>query len=237
MKVSIISYIKEIGKQAIDKFLILNGYRPKYDKEWVNPPYPYNKPSVTLFDIAFRVSYIVGIMLYLVYMNTIKLYPLEINLNNGNLIVDKNLEHVTKLSKNWYRLFDISQTKYQIKPFDLKSRILPIKANLNAIHIDLGVFTEFTIMSNIEPDEKTYSSIVFTDKDKIQQIKEKGLVFLAEYPDNRNVQEIRMIVFSALLAFFIQDTIIKIKEFLKSPYNKKWSVARSIEKIDKKVET
>lgn len=236
MKIQLLSFIEGLGKQIIDKFLILNGYRPKYDKKWVNPPYPYNKPSVTLFDIVFRISYIAGILLYLIYMNTIILYPLNINLNNGNLIVDNNLEHVTKLSKNWYRLFDISQTKYQIKPFELKSKILPIKADLDAIRIDLGVFTEFTMMSNIEPDEKTYSSIVFTDKDKIQQIKEKGLDFLAEYPDNRNVQEIRMIVFSALLAFFIQDTIIKIKEFLKSPYNKKWSVARSIEKIEKKVE-
>ncbi len=70
---------------------------------------------------------------------------------------------------------------------------------LNSLTIDYIAPAEFSEIITPEPDEKTISSIRYTDKNKLGQIAKDGLRFHVKFPDMENIQNIRIFMLTALL--------------------------------------
>ena len=100
------------------------------------------------------------------------------------------------MSNNLFRLENISQFYYTL---DVNAHNHP--EYINKIKIDFGGAVDFSEI-NPTPDRIDYSSIYFTDKDKINQISHKGLKFYCESLETKNVQEIRIFLLSTIATFF-----------------------------------
>ncbi len=69
----------------------------------------------------------------------------------------------------------------------------------NSLTIDYDGPTDFSDHISPAPDSITLSSIIYTDKGKIEQIGRKGLRFHASFPDMENRQETRIFVLSGII--------------------------------------
>lgn len=92
----------------------------------------------------------------------------------------------------WFALEDISQGYYQFK-FDLPYM------KFSSLKIDFVGATEFSNMTP-EPDKVTMGGIEFTDKDKMTQLIQKGLLFHVKHKELQNRQTIRMFFLTAILS-------------------------------------
>lgn len=72
-------------------------------------------------------------------------------------------------------------------------------AFINSISIDYIGPSQFSEVIIPEPDEKTLSSIKYTDKKKIEEIGRYGLRYHVTFPDMENIQEARIFILSALV--------------------------------------
>ena len=106
----------------------------------------------------------------------------------------------------WFSLEDISQ-----QYFDLKLDFCNIDSL--SLTIDFVGATEFSNMTP-SPDMTTMSSIVFTDKSKIEQISKHGLRFHAKFKELENRQNVRLFfltaVMSALFTIFLVFIVLGI---------------------------
>ncbi len=124
----------------------------------------------------------------------------------SNIQIDKNGKAVLdKHKQGFFTLHDVSQSKYEIKPF--------LSDDISVIVIDLGIITEFT-PQDIIPDKKNLTSIYFTDQNKIEQIQKNGLSFYARYPELQNKQAERVFLVTALMTLLLQAIFKKFKSVL-----------------------
>ena len=110
----------------------------------------------------------------------------------------------------WYSLYDVSQSYFNVK--------LDGNFRDGSLIIDCVGATDYSYMIP-EPDVITMSSIEFTDKEKIEQIKSHGLTFHATYKELENFQNARVFLvsalISALLAIFVTFIILAIYKMFK----------------------
>lgn len=72
-------------------------------------------------------------------------------------------------------------------------------ALVDSLEIDYVGPAEFSEAIDPQPDKKTLSSIIYTDKDKIRQIGLNGLKYHVNFPDMENIQEAKIFIVSSLL--------------------------------------
>lgn len=91
---------------------------------------------------------------------------------------------------------------------DISKMVEIIRLNLrtaqmiNSITIDYCCPTEFDFI-NPEPDERTMSSIRYTDRMKLSQIARNGLEYHVRFPDMDNVQEMRIFFLTTVVTLLI----------------------------------
>lgn len=73
---------------------------------------------------------------------------------------------------------------------------------VKSITIDYKCPTEFGYL-NPEPDERTFSSIRYYDKNKINKIAWDGLTVHATFPDMENIQEVRLFLLTTVITILI----------------------------------
>lgn len=93
-------------------------------------------------------------------------------------------------------------------------------SRVNSLEIDYVGPAEFSEPLDPQPDKKTLSSIIYTDKDKIQKIGMNGLKYHVKFPDMENIQEARIFILSGLLtgiaAFFFRYSFFILRDIWKS---------------------
>ena len=103
----------------------------------------------------------------------------------------------------WYALYDISQSYYDLN--------FETSFDGSMINIDFVGVSEFSKMIP-EPDEIDMGSITFTDKNKLDRIRKKGLKFYVRHKELENFQNSRMFfvtaVMGALVAIFITFVVL-----------------------------
>ncbi len=95
-------------------------------------------------------------------------------------------------SPSWFDLCDFSQARFHIGINTMTIDSLKLK-------FDFRSATDFYPI-DIEPDEIGSNYMVFSNPDKIQQIKEDGLTFYANFKELINKQLVRTFVITALLS-------------------------------------
>lgn len=150
-----------------------------------------------LFSIYFGLLF-VGLW----KINTIEQY--------SNIAIDDNGNAKTNIHNTCFFSFhDVSQSRYIINPTN--------NCNMDTICIDLGINAVFT-PQEVEPDRTTLTSIIFTDKDKVETIKAKGLSFYAKFPDQQNKQSVRFFILTALMTLCLQNIFSACSSFLLKCY-------------------
>lgn len=136
-------------------------------------------------------------------------------INIGPSITDAKTGPLSR--PRWYSLYDISQSYFDIKiDTDYKEGI---------ICFDFVGATEFSKIDP-EPDVVSMSSIIYKDKDKIRELKEKGLKFHVKHVELQNFQNSRLFFITALMgalfAIFITFFVLamyKISRSIKKTIN------------------
>lgn len=123
-------------------------------------------------------------------------YFLRHNQNKVSISDKEKVEGVQNplVSPNWYSLFDISQSYFDIK-------LLGESIDSITLKFDFVGATDFSQMDP-KPDAIDMSSITFSDPVKIAQIKKNGLMFHAHFKEKDGVQKIRLFAITALTCLF-----------------------------------
>ena len=124
---------------------------------------------------------------------------------------NKDMNYPIFSRPKWYSEYDISQSYYYF-------RINGDYTDNSTLKIDFVGVTQFSNMIP-EPDVASMNSIVFSDPEKIKQIKENGLQFHATFTELQNSQNSRMFFVTALLcaliAIIITFCIISIYKIIR----------------------
>lgn len=143
-----------------------------------------------LYTTYFVILFSLFVIINIIPNQTIKQKIIE----NGVCTVKPN-----KLS--WLSPSDISQGNYVIR--------IPKDKDIRKVIVDYDFMVDYAYI-NIEPDERTRGTITYSSSEKIAELKNKGVVYYARFPELQNRQAIRSFVLTALLALFLQECFKKI---------------------------
>ena len=93
---------------------------------------------------------------------------------------------------SWMALYDVSRVRYTLT--------LPKHAYIESVIVTFGTPTEF-ILSEPTPDEIGECQILYKDIDKIKFLQRNGLTFTAKFPVLENFQNVKIFIFTSILAF------------------------------------
>jgi len=122
--------------------------------------------------------------------------------NTQNLFNIKFSPKYSFAGPRWLAMEDISQMYYTIQ-LDV-----PQQKDSIDLTIDFVGATEFLDIQP-EPDERSLSSIRYTDQNKIRKIADNGrLKVYCKFPEMENVQELRLFLLTTILAVFIAQIFV-----------------------------
>lgn len=170
-------------------------------------------------------SFLKGVI-YLLLFLLILLFFIEFNSTETHIvnrvaIGGSNTIKIEKHGTGWFSLHDVSQARYLIdkstfnkmncqvlfyKPSWLKEYSMADYTTLDTVTFIFTDNIDFHLVS-VEPDEKTLSTLTYTDKEKIGKMKKEGLCFYAKFPEQHKKQTTRVLVLTVLTALFLESAV------------------------------
>lgn len=131
------------------------------------------------------------------------------NLNIDTIEVAHGLKtDLDNFSPKWYSVGDASKLDFRLN--------LNLRDLIDCQEVLIKFNGPFTLASiTMEPDNKGYNYISFTNPYKLHIIGEKGLNFYASFPQMEKIQQIRTTVLLLIFPIFISWLIFLINKIIK----------------------
>lgn len=101
--------------------------------------------------------------------------------------------------------------------------------NLKLLSFDYIGPADFSEMDP-EPDQKDISKITFTNKEKLDKIKRKGIRFHVKFPDMENIQQIRMFIVTLILGGLFAKFLLVMYHIIRECYQRNYFNLQHISK-------